>query len=112
MSGSAGILWSSVPRSAFAFVRGESNIGSFQMSRHVVRSFASCCGSPLTARNEFQPASIDFTVGTLDNPSIAPPQHHVFSRSAPEWLVLQDGLPRHDKFRPATPGLTGTALPR
>ena len=37
-------------------------------------------------------------VGTLDDPSAAPPDAHVFTRSKAAWLTLPEGAPAFDVF--------------
>jgi hypothetical protein len=111
LSGSPGMVWGSVMRTDFEFTVGESDLGRVQLTRHAIRIFCKRCGSPLTVAYSFQPQSIDLTVGSLDQPNLVQPDHHIFWRSAPAWLHIEDDLPRYDRFRPGTEGLTGTELP-
>jgi hypothetical protein len=68
-----------------------------------VRSEA--CGSLLTIRVDFQPDTIDIAAATLDQPEGVAPGFHIFCGDAIPWALLDDGLPRHEKFRPDTRGL-------
>lgn len=43
---------------------------------------------------------IALRTGTLDDPSLLPPQAHVFARSMQPWLVLNDGKPQFDGALP------------
>ena len=111
LSGSPGMVFASVPREAFNYVEGAERVKSLVLTGFARREFCEACGSPLTVAYDFQPETIDFTVCTLDDPSIAPPENHIFWASKPDWLEIADDLPRHDRFRPNTPGLEGTEPP-
>ena len=111
LSGSPGMVFASIRRGDFAYVEGEELVRPLVLTGFAERAFCSGCGSPLTVAYDFQPDTIDFTVCTLDDPSQAPPEHHIFWASKPEWLEIADGLPLHDKFRPDTRGLEGTEPP-
>jgi hypothetical protein len=60
---------------------------------------------------DHQPETVDFSVVTLDDPSAAAPIFHIFWGSRVGWFDPGDALPRHEKFRPNTSGLTGTEPP-
>lgn len=40
---------------------------------------------------------IALRTGTLDDPSLLPPQAHIFVRSKQPWLALTDGLPQFEE---------------
>ena len=40
-----------------------------------------------------------------------PPEYHIFWRSKIAWFNPSDDLPRHERFRPNTVGLSGTEPP-
>ena len=111
LSGSPGMVYASVPREDFAYVQGEDRVRRLSLASFAERAFCGDCGSPLAISYEFQPDTIDFTVGTLDDPALAPPEHHIYWASRPIWLEDEDGLPKHDRFRPGTIGLEGTEPP-
>jgi hypothetical protein len=56
-------------------------------------------------RVDHQPDTIDFTIASLDEPSLIAPTFHIWTERRVLWFNTDDGLPRHLRFRPATPGL-------
>jgi hypothetical protein len=44
-------------------------------------------------------------VASLDDPDPVAPGFHIFRASKVDWFETADRLPRHDRFRPGTPGL-------
>jgi hypothetical protein len=60
---------------------------------------------------DHQPETVDFSVGTLDDPEAIAPGFHIFWGSRIGWFEPNDKLPRHEKFRPDTRGLDGTEPP-
>ena len=109
-------LWSGAPAMAFAsvavgdfsFTAGEDKVGRFESSAFGHRAFCRACGTPLTMRVDHQPDTVDFTLATLDDPDAVAPAFHIFHASRIAWFETVDDLPRHDRFRPDTPGLDGT----
>ena len=111
LSGSPGMVFASIGREHFRYVAGEDKVKPLILTGFAERAFCGECGSPLTVAYDFQPDTIDLTVCTLDEPAAAPPEHHIFWASRPDWLDVPDDLPRHDRFRPGTEGLEGTEPP-
>jgi hypothetical protein len=111
MSGAPGMVYASIPRSDFVYVKGAERVKPLTLSGFAHRAFCGDCGSPLTVAYDFQPETIDFTIGTLDDPSGVAPENHIFWTSKPHWLEISDDLPRHARFRPGTRGLEGTEPP-
>lgn len=64
-----------------------------------VRAFCGDCGSPLTYRCATRPNEVDVTIGTLDDPGLAPPVDHLWMEDAPAWDKPADGLPRYARSR-------------
>ena len=69
------------------------------------------CGTPLAMRVDHQPATVDFSIATLDDPGRIAPAFHIFWASKVAWFNPGDHLPRHDRFRPDTRGLDGVDPP-
>lgn len=111
MSGAPGMAYASVARTDFAFVKGKDRVKPLILTDFARRAFCGDCGSPLTVAYDFQPDTIDFTIGTLDDPTAVPPANHIFWSSRPDWFEMEDGLPKHARFRPGTRGLEGTDPP-
>jgi hypothetical protein len=76
--------------------RRSSNIGE--------RWFCGDCGTPLAMRVDHQPDTLDFTIATLDDPSLVVPTFHIWTERRIPWFGAYDALPRHRRFRPFTPG--------
>jgi hypothetical protein len=69
------------------------------------RWFCPDCGTQLAMRVDHQPATIDFTIASLDSPELVPPGFHIFFGSRVPWFDTTDDCRRHARFRPDTPGL-------
>lgn len=111
VSGAPAMVFSSVPTGDFQLIAGEEAVGTIRLTAFGRRRFCTRCGTPLTIEVEFQPDTIDFTVGSLDAPDAVPPGFHIFRASKVAWFETTDALPRHDRFRPDTRGLEGTKPP-
>jgi hypothetical protein len=111
LSGAPGMVYASVARGDFAYVSGENRVKALTLTCFARRAFCGDCGSPLTIAYDFQPDTIDFTIGTLDEPDRVAPSSHIFWTSRPGWLEIEDDLPKYPRFRPGTRGLEGTEPP-
>jgi hypothetical protein len=105
------MVFASVRYGDWTVEAGQDQIRKVASSSFGYRLFCGSCGTPLLVHVEHQPDTIDFSVTTLDDPSRLPPEFHIFWSSAPDWLQINDGLRRHDRFRPNTRGLEGTEPP-
>lgn len=112
-------LSSGAPAQAFACIgredwvprSGADSIRTIQSSSFGRRYFCKECGTPLYVTVDHQPDTLDFSVVTLDDPEAVPPEYHIFWSSKIGWFNLDDDLPRHERFRPDTKGLSGTEPP-
>jgi hypothetical protein len=104
-SGAPAIVFTTVGVEAFSITRGA--LATWRSSDFGERGFCAACGSLLTMRIDFQPDTIDVAAASLDRPEVVAPGFHIFCGAAIPWAVLDDGLPRHEQFRPETRGLTG-----
>ena len=102
-------MFTTIGRADFAVTRGAP--ASWRSTSFGERGFCAACGSLLTIRLDFQPDTIDISAGTLDRPEAVAPGFHLFCRDAVPWSLLDDGLPRHDQFRPDTRGLAPGTFP-
>jgi hypothetical protein len=105
LSGSAGMVFTTVAKSAYRIERGAARLGRYQSTSFGERTFCLECGTPLTIHVTHQPNEIDLTVGSLDHPEAVTPGFHLFVAQAPAWLVIADDLPRFSALRPNTRGL-------
>ena len=109
--GAPALAFASVPAGDFTWIEGAQAVRRIQTSSFGRRSFCGECGSPLLVEVAHQPETVDFPVVTLDDPTVAQPEFHIFWSSRVEWFDPGDDLPRHDRFRPGTRGLGGTEPP-
>jgi len=105
------MVFATVPFGDFRFVEGEDKVRSFRSSSFGRRRFCGECGTPFTMEVNHQHDTIDFSVATLDDPDALAPGFHIFWASRIAWFDPGDALPRHDRFRPDTKGLSGTEPP-
>ena len=105
------MAFATVTQADFTWRKGEPEVRWIRSSNFGRRAICRNCGTPLQVRVDYQPETVDFPVATLDDPSAAPPQFHIFWSSKVAWFDPGDDLPRHDRFRPGTRGLAGTEPP-
>lgn len=60
------------------------------------RGFCAACGTPLFFRNFDAEDELELMIGSLDDPGMAPPDHHYGIESRVAWLKLDDGLPAYE----------------
>lgn len=61
-----------------------------------LRSFASCCGTPLFIQDQISSEWIDVTVASLDHPEVLPPDAAIWTEDKLPWVQLD---PRQPAFR-------------
>ncbi|MBO9623433.1 MAG: GFA family protein [Sphingomonas sp.] len=105
-SGSPAMAFATVPLGDFVFIDGEALVGSVASSEFGHRRFCTRCGTPLYMRVNHQPETLDFSIATLDEPAKVVPGFHIFYASRIPWAEPGDELPRHERFRPDTRGLS------
>jgi hypothetical protein len=57
-----------------------------------LRSFASCCGTPLFIQDEVNSEWIDVTVASLDDPKAFPPVAAIWIEDKLPWVKLDPSL--------------------
>jgi hypothetical protein len=105
VSGSGGMVFTTVPLANYVIEQGEEQVGRFQSTPFGERTYCGACGSPLTIHVGHQRDEVDVTVGSLDDPGSVSPGFHLYVSEAPPWVLLDDGLPRFEALRPTTRGL-------
>lgn len=105
VSGSGGLVFTTVQLDQYHVVQGEENVGSFASTDFGTRTYCRRCGSPLTIHVRHQPEEIDSPVGTLDDPEEVVPSFHIYVAKAPSWMPMTAFLPRYKALRPNTRGL-------
>ena len=103
-SGSPAMAFASVPVADYVVERGDP--ATVKSSDFGSRKFCRDCGTPLLMQVDHQPETVDFSLATLDRPEAVLPKFHIFYASRIAWAEPGDALPRHDRFRPDTRGLS------
>jgi hypothetical protein len=109
--GAPAMAFTSVPADDFAWTEGEDRLRWLKSSSFGHRAFCEACGTPLMIKVEHQPDTVDFPIATLDEPDAVEPAFHIFWGSKLSWFNPGDDLPKHEKFRPNTRGLSGIEPP-
>jgi hypothetical protein len=91
ISGAPAQPWVLLPITNFAYVKGEPRV--YLSSSFGERRFCGECGASLEFRLREHPAEISVSTCSLDDPSLAPPRKHVWTRSQIAWFATADELP-------------------
>jgi hypothetical protein len=59
--------------------------------------FCGECGTPLSYEDERLPGEVYIMVGVFDDPESFEPETHDWVSQKPEWLDIQDDLPRYQE---------------
>jgi hypothetical protein len=92
-AGAPVVAWATWPADRFAWVLGEPR--TFASSAKGRRSFCPSCGTPLTFVDPNDPAQVDVTLASLDDPARFDPEYHIWTMSRIRWLDVRDDLPRY-----------------
>ena len=95
-SAAAFVTWGSVRTSALKMTSGE--LRKIPVAGRV-RSFASCCGTPLFFEDTPGTDVIDLTIASLDNPRAFPPMKDIWTEDKLPWVQLDSLLPSFAKSR-------------
>jgi hypothetical protein len=68
------------------------------------RAFCPECGTPLFASTSARPGLLGIRAGSLDDPSWFRATADVWTSSAQPWALMDSGVPKFRKGRPARPG--------
>ncbi len=98
-TGAPFVTWATFPAARFVFTAGTP--AELRSTPRAVRQFCAACGTALTFFEPHRPASIDVTVGSMDQPDAIVPAAHIWTSSQLAWLGLADDLPRHPEEDPA-----------
>ena len=111
-SGAPAMAFASVPHGDWVAESGSDAIRTVRSSSFGHRGFCGQCGTSLYMKVDHQTETVDFSIATLDEPDLVSPGFHIFWGSRIAWFDPGDDLPRHERFRPDTRGLTGTEPPK
>ena len=97
-AGAPVLVWATFWVEAFIYTQGSPSV--YQSSAEYQREFCGSCGTQIVFR-KLEPAKmIDVTVASLDDPSILPPDYHIWTESQVPWFDTRDELPRHKDAGP------------
>jgi len=89
--GSWGAPLVSVPADRLVWTRGEPSV--FRSSPVVERGFCAGCGTPLFMKEDGD-STYEVSIGSLDDPELAPPTSQVGIESELSWFATLHSLPR------------------
>ena len=93
-SGSAFAANTTVAKSDFRIVAGESLLREFESSPGRFRAFCSRCGSPVFKRVVDQPDSVRVRLGLVDGDPELRARVHVWASAKAPWYEITDALPQ------------------
>jgi hypothetical protein len=79
----------------FRLLSGDAEVGSYQSSPDVRRTFCKRCGSTLQFMRLSKPDHFWLALGTLDDDPGVRPSLHIYVDSKAPWFEITDGLPQH-----------------
>lgn len=91
-SGTSAQAYVLLPAAGFRYVAGEPAV--YASSEHGERRFCPVCGSQVEFRDARDAARISLNSGTLDDPSLVPPDRHIWTSSELPWFAAAGSLPR------------------
>ena len=81
----------------FRIVKGE--VRTFESSETGRREFCQNCGTPIAFRRSTRTEIVSVMGGSLDDPSVFLPRHHVWTTSDQAWFH-EEGIPSHKERLP------------
>ncbi len=98
-SGAHSLPWITVARNGLRW-QGVAAPTDYRSSPGVTRRFCHRCGTPLAYATDSSPATVDLTIGSLDDPAAFAPTDHIWMEDAVAWDRPTDGLPASTRTRP------------
>ncbi len=95
-SGAPVVAWATY---GVAKVRFEGVPAWRRSSDRAERAFCPHCGAAIAWRALADPANIDLTVGTFDEPDDLKPIDHLWMDARIKWLRIDDNLPKYNEGR-------------
>lgn len=86
------MTWGTVPRESLLVTKGE-----LRRVPHAgrIRSFATCCGTPLLFEEDAAFPTIDVTIASLDDPVPFGPKKVIWIEDRLPWVRLEETLPHY-----------------
>ncbi len=91
------MAWFGVPIEQYTVLSGEPT--RFRSSEPVTRTFCPRCGTPLSYQHLAQPAGIELTTCTLDEPEAVPPRQEIWLSHKVAWAMSDPRLPHFSEDR-------------
>src|SRR5579875_464286 len=86
------VAWFTVPAASLRFTTAPKRVVSSDIAD---RGFCPECGTQIYWQSRREPALIDITTGSLDEPDLVPPRDHVQTASRPAWAEIAGHLPQY-----------------
>lgn len=96
-SGSPVVAWFALHAAGFSYVKGAPK--TYRASDHAGREFCSDCGTYLVFREDDATETLGVNTATLDDPTLSPPDFHIYCKDRIEWFETADNLPRFERGR-------------
>jgi len=93
--GATPVGWLTIARTDYAHLQGTPR--RRRSSPSAVREHCGDCGAQTLYASDDELEYVDVTLGSLDDPNVAPPRAHIWTRSKAEWVHLRDELWRFTK---------------
>lgn len=87
-SGAPVVAWFAVRSQQFTYLAG--NPKQFRASERATREFCGNCGTYLLFREDDPNATLGINTATLDDPTLVPPQFHIWTQSQINWFATAD----------------------
>lgn len=97
-SGAPFMAWATFERARFELLSGE--LREFESSRRAIRGGCAVCGTAISYKPTARGSEIDVSLATLDEPNALAPEMHIWTAHKLAWLVLGDGLPQYEEWKP------------
>lgn len=98
-AGAPSVCWGTVSREDLFVIRGQVRKISHA---NRIRSFASCCGTPLFFEDSSEASTIDITIASLDDPGRFSPQKVIWLEDKLPWAVINESLPSFQQQSPSS----------
>ena len=95
--GAGFVTWVGVEQSQFRMLAGEDELTWYHSSPPARRGFCRQCGSTLFFQSTRWPTEMHVVLANVDGPIDRAPTAHVYYDSHADWIVVNDGLDRHDE---------------
>jgi hypothetical protein len=97
-AGATFVAWGTVDDGCFHVLSG--TLSLIRTTPEVQRGFCDTCGTSLTYRHFRRSGEVDFTLVSLDDPTLLQPQAHIWVRDKLPWTEIADGLPQYQTVPP------------